>query len=114
MAPVLEKSGVFAGPLARTAKAAVVAAGPGVAKLASREVLSRRGLAVTSDSQRVTLGVIAAYIVAIALLWNLPFVRWSLWPFKVRALVEQRIPMDDEPLTLIDILPDAGHRLPRV
>lgn len=85
MAPVLERSGAIAGPLVRTAKAAVIAAGPSVAKLASREVhhLSRRGLAVTSDSQRVTLGVIGAYVVAIALLWNLPYVRWSLWPFKV-------------------------------
>jgi hypothetical protein len=31
----------------------------------------------------VTLGIIAVYIVVIALLWNIPYVRWSLWPFKV-------------------------------
>ncbi|EMR62145.1 hypothetical protein MGN70_006882 [Eutypa lata] len=86
MAPVFERSGAVAGPLVRTAKAAVIAAGPNVAKLASREVLSRRSLSVTSDSQRVTLGVIGAYVVAIALLWNLPYVRWSLWPFKMLVI----------------------------
>ena len=43
----------------------------------------RRGLSV-NHTQGVTLGVIAAYVVAIALLWNLPYVRWVLWPFKVR------------------------------
>jgi hypothetical protein len=43
----------------------------------------RRGLSVNS-TQATTLGVIAGYVVVIALLWNLPYVRWSLWPFKVR------------------------------
>lgn len=43
----------------------------------------KRALTV-NDTQKVTLGVIAAYVVVIALLWNLPYVRWSLWPFKVR------------------------------
>ncbi|RYO80110.1 hypothetical protein DL766_001552 [Monosporascus sp. MC13-8B] len=88
LTPVLEKSGptVFTGPLVRSAKAAVVAAGPNVAKLASREILSRRGLAVTSDSQRTTLGIIGAYVVVIALLWNLPYVQWSLWPFKMLVI----------------------------
>lgn len=45
-------------------------------------LLSRRGLSV-NHTQSVTLGVIVAYVVIIALLWNLPYVRWSLWPFKV-------------------------------
>jgi hypothetical protein len=44
----------------------------------------RRGLTV-NHTQGVTLGVIGAYVVIIALLWNLPYVRWVLWPFKVRA-----------------------------
>lgn len=84
MAPLVVKPGSLpVEQLVRTARAAVVAAGPGVAHLASRDVLYRRDLAVTSDAQKVTLGVIAAYVVAIALLWNLPYVRWSLWPFKV-------------------------------
>lgn len=45
--------------------------------------LSRRSLSV-NHTQSVTLGVMAAYVVVIALLWNLPYVRWSLWPFKVK------------------------------
>ena len=39
-----------------------------------------------NHTQGVTLGVIAAYVVVIALLWNLPYVRWVLWPFKVSSL----------------------------
>lgn len=83
MAPAYEKSGVFAEQLARSAGAAVVAAGPEVARLATRHVLIPRALLVESDAQKVTLGIIAVYVVVIALLWNLPYVRWSLWPFKV-------------------------------
>jgi hypothetical protein len=44
---------------------------------------SRRALTV-NHTQGVTLGVLCAYVVVIALLWNLPYVRWVLWPFKVR------------------------------
>lgn len=44
--------------------------------------ISKRGLSVNS-TQKVTLGIIAVYVVVIALLWNIPYVRWSLWPFKV-------------------------------
>jgi hypothetical protein len=44
--------------------------------------LSRRNLSVSS-TQKVTLGVIAVYVVVIALLWNIPYVRYVLWPFKV-------------------------------
>ncbi len=58
------------------ARSAVVAAGPDIARI------SARGLSVNS-TQGTTLGVIVAYVVVIALLWNLPYVRWSLWPFKV-------------------------------
>ena len=47
--------------------------------------LQRRGLSVNS-TQEVTLGVIVAYVVVIALLWNLPYVRWSLWPFKMLVI----------------------------
>lgn len=86
MAPVVvaHTPGVFTETLVRSAKAAAVAAGPGIASLATRDVLMRRELAVVSDAQKVTLGIIAVYVVVIALLWNLPVVRWSLWPFKVR------------------------------
>jgi hypothetical protein len=44
--------------------------------------LARRGLSV-NHTQAVTLGVMGAYVVIIALLWNIPYVRWVLWPFKV-------------------------------
>jgi hypothetical protein len=64
------------------AKRTLVAAGPEMARLAARDLVVRRGLSVNS-TQKVTLGVIVAYVVGIALLWNLPYVRWSLWPFKV-------------------------------
>lgn len=48
----------------------------------SAVILSRRDLTV-NDAQKVTLGIIAAYVVGIALLWNLPYIKWVLWPFKV-------------------------------
>ncbi|KAI0023902.1 peptidase M50B-like-domain-containing protein [Xylariomycetidae sp. FL0641] len=88
MAPVHDSPGAyFAGHMVRTARAAVVAAGPEVARLARRDAaLSSRDLTLKSDSQKVTLGVIALYVVVIAILWNVPFVRWSLWPFKMLVI----------------------------
>ncbi|PBP16877.1 hypothetical protein BUE80_DR012398 [Diplocarpon rosae] len=68
----------------RHAKRAAVAAGPDIARLSVRH-LSRRALTV-NDTQKVTLWVIAGYTVAIALLWNLPYIRWSLWPFKMLVI----------------------------
>ena len=55
------------------------------AGVASGFGLRRRDLTV-NDTQKVTLGVIAAYVVVIAILWNVPYIRYILWPFKVRAL----------------------------
>lgn len=52
----------------------------------SAVLLARRDLTV-NDAQKVTLGIIAVYVVAIALLWNIPYVRGILWPFKVRSLL---------------------------
>jgi hypothetical protein len=72
------------GNLAKLARRALVTAGPAVASQASHH-FERRGLSV-NHTQGVTLGVIAAYVVVIALLWNLPYVRWVLWPFKVCTL----------------------------
>ncbi|CAO2649098.1 Nn.00g100470.m01.CDS01 [Neocucurbitaria sp. VM-36] len=63
--------------LAKLARRALVMGGPAVAS----HHWERRGLTV-NHTQAVTLGVIAAYVVVIALLWNLPYVRWVLWPFK--------------------------------
>ncbi len=83
MAPVSEFQ--FTEYLIQGTKAAVVVAGAEAARVAARDVVSRRDLSVTSDSQKVTLGIIALYVVVIAILWNVPYVRWSLWPFKVCA-----------------------------
>jgi hypothetical protein len=49
----------------------------------SAAVLHRRNLDV-NGTQKVTLGIIAVYVVVIAILWNIPYVRNVLWPFKVR------------------------------
>jgi hypothetical protein len=81
MAPTI--NGRAAKMLHLTSRAAMVAT-PEAVRL-SAHVLAKRGLAVT-DTQKVTLGVIGAYVVVIALLWNLPYVKWVLWPFKVRPL----------------------------
>lgn len=75
MAPLLASSD--RATLGKLARRALVTAGP-----ATVHHLGRRGLSV-NHTQGVTLGVIAAYVVVIALLWNLPYVRWVLWPFKV-------------------------------
>lgn len=50
----------------------------------------RSGLSVSTDSQKVTLGVIAAYAVVISILWVTPVLKWVLWPFKVRAVSHNR------------------------
>jgi hypothetical protein len=68
----------------RNARRAVLAADPDIARLSALHLLSRRSMTV-NHTQSVTLGVIVAYVAVIALLWNLPYVRWSLWPFKVSA-----------------------------
>lgn len=78
MAPVYPRS-----TLATLARRALITAGPALAQPQLVQRLQRRGLTV-NHTQGVTLGVIGAYIVIIALLWNLPYVRWVLWPFKVR------------------------------
>ncbi|CAG8975888.1 hypothetical protein HYALB_00006505 [Hymenoscyphus albidus] len=67
------------------ARRAVITGGPSLLQLSARNALQPRALTVNS-TQKVTLGVIAGYTVAIALLWNLPYVRWSLWPFKMLVI----------------------------
>ena len=79
MAPVPPPSSPS--PALRLAVRSAVAA----VHLTTTTLLSRRALTVNS-TQKVTLGVIAAYTVAIALLWNLPYIRWSLWPFKMLVI----------------------------
>lgn len=70
--------------LGKLARRALITAGPALAQ-SHLHTLGRRGLGV-NHTQGVTLGVLIAYVVIIALLWNLPYVRWVLWPFKVRTL----------------------------
>jgi hypothetical protein len=67
------------------ARRALLTAGPALAQ-PHMHSLSRRALGV-NHTQGVTLGVIAAYIVIIAILWNVPYIRWVLWPFKVNPPV---------------------------
>lgn len=45
--------------------------------------LARRDLQNPNHTQQVTLGIIGVYVVVIAILWNVPYVRMVLWPFKV-------------------------------
>ncbi|KAL4946106.1 hypothetical protein BDV06DRAFT_183146 [Aspergillus oleicola] len=52
---------------------------------ASTAHLHRRDLTV-NHTQAVTLGVMGAYVVVIAILWNVPFLRYSLWPFKMLVI----------------------------
>ncbi len=78
------KTKAFSKEVLRNAKGALLATGLDIAKRSAQNSLSRRSLSVTS-TQKVTLGIIAVYVVVIALLWTLPYVRWTLWPFKVSA-----------------------------
>ena len=47
--------------------------------------LQSRSLSVNS-TQKATLGIIVAYVVVIALLWNIPYIRWILYPFKMLVI----------------------------
>ncbi|GAA5894601.1 hypothetical protein JCM6882_004859 [Rhodosporidiobolus microsporus] len=62
-----------------------VAARAGGAGEAGGGMLARRSLA-PNDTQKVTLGVIGAYAVVITILWNIPYVHWVLWPFKMLVI----------------------------
>ncbi|KAF2674007.1 hypothetical protein BT63DRAFT_419327 [Microthyrium microscopicum] len=55
------------------------------ATIASRAIARRADLSV-NGAQKVTLGVIVVYVVVIALLWNIPYVRKVLWPFKMLVI----------------------------
>ncbi|KIE02456.1 hypothetical protein MAJ_01490, partial [Metarhizium majus ARSEF 297] len=48
--------------------------------------LTTRDLQNPTHTQKVTLGVIAAYVVAIAILWNVPYLKMILWPFKMLVI----------------------------
>ncbi|KAG6001165.1 hypothetical protein E4U21_004664 [Claviceps maximensis] len=52
----------------------------------SAHSLAIRDLQNPTHTQQVTLGVIAAYVVVIAILWNVPYLRMILWPFKMLVI----------------------------
>jgi hypothetical protein len=89
------------------AKRAVVAAGPEIARLSAHNLVLRRKLGV-NHTQGITLGIIVVYVIVIALLWNIPYVRYSLWPFKVH------LPHHPFPLMRLTPFADARNRLPRI
>jgi Zn-dependent protease with chaperone function len=66
----------------------------------------KRDLTV-NRTQAVTLGVMGAYVVVIALLWNLPYLRYSLWPFKVRT--EPKPEKQNQPTNQAQMLVIAFH-----
>lgn len=87
MAPVTTPS---LSSLTKVTRAALAFAGPELIRRSTfftdtTSPLAHRDLSV-NDTQKVTLGIIAAYVVGIALLWNLPYLRWSLWPFKMLVI----------------------------
>lgn len=97
------------------AKRALSEAGPDALRTAAHGLLLRRAsLAVTADAQKITLGVIAAYVVVIAILWNIPYVRYVLWPFKMLVIAFhecQYIPghiMISRPLKRLEAFQDAA------
>lgn len=67
--------------LGKLARRALITAGPALTQPHLHH-FERRGLSV-NHTQGVTLGVLVAYIIIIAILWNVPYIRWVLWPFKV-------------------------------
>lgn len=69
--------------------------------------LLQRDLQSPTHTQKVTLGVIAAYVVIIAILWNVPYVRMVLWPFKVCISSIFLVPREANHRGVTD----AGHRL---
>ena len=82
---IMAPTAVFRDVAHTALRSAAIAAAPLLAR-ESITHLERRDLTVT-DTQKVTLGVIAAYVVGIALLWNIPYVRNVLWPFKVSLIL---------------------------
>ncbi|KAF3760929.1 hypothetical protein M406DRAFT_282802 [Cryphonectria parasitica EP155] len=71
------------------AKRTLAEAGPRVLRAAGPTIVFRRAsLALTSDAQRITVGVFCGYFLAIVILWYFPvrFVRALLKPFKLQAV----------------------------
>lgn len=87
------------------AKRALSEAGPDALRTAAHGLLLRRAsLSVTADAQKITLGVIAAYVVVIAILWNIPYVRYVLWPFKMLVIAFHECQYNSSPFALSRLL----------
>lgn len=73
-----------------TPSAALLSAAPRALRFAGPAILyhKRASLALTSDAQKITVGVFCGYFVAILILWYFPvrMVRKLLWPFKIQAV----------------------------
>ncbi|KAL1993852.1 hypothetical protein VTN49DRAFT_2521 [Thermomyces lanuginosus] len=52
----------------------------------SSSTIAPRSLSDVNRTQAITLGVMAVYVVVIAALWNIPYVRYVLWPFKMLVI----------------------------
>lgn len=77
-----------------------------------------RDLENPTKTQQITLGVIAAYVVVIAILWNVPYLKMILWPFKV-CLLAQAPPSPQPSLTgssqmLVIAFHEFGHAITAV
>ena len=79
--------------------------------------LLRRDLQHPTHTQQVTLGIIAVYVVVIAILWNVPYVRMVLWPFKVSCTKSLQPLMDQAtnvPQMLVIAFHEFGHAITAV
>ena len=81
----------------KVARRAAIATGPYLAQYSAHHALTPRSLKV-NKAQEVTLGIIVAYVVVIAVLWNVPYIRMVLWPFKVLPLLHSLL-LDDKPVS---------------
>lgn len=52
-----------------------------------------------TDDQRTTLIIIGAYTAGILVLWNMPFIKYILAPFKVRSLYDTAYTSNDSQKT---------------
>lgn len=84
MAPTLPSQGHALGT-ALAKRAALITSTTSLLS-AHHHILSARDLTLKSDTQKITLGIIFAYILAIFILWNVPYLRYSLWPFKMLVI----------------------------
>lgn len=73
-----------------------------------------RDLQNPTRTQQITLGVIAAYVVAIAILWNVPYLKMILWPFKVRAHLLVPHACTDSYQMLVIAFHEFGHAITAV